>query len=427
MSENLSPRPPKLWTRDFTIITVGSVISMMGSMLTVFALSLLVLDYTQSPLYFALYLASYNLPQMIMPIFSGAILDRFSRRKAIYTLDFISTGLYMVAAWVIWMGWFNFPVLACFCFVLGSISSIYNVAYQSFYPLLISPGNFSKAYSISGLLENLAVIMVPVSALIYRAVGIVPILVADGMTYCIAAILETRITAHEEYVETQKLTANAGAPTGRRLLQDIREGFQYLIGERGLLMVAVYFTFSALSQGAATAVTLPFFKSHFLDGASVFLTGEYLFLIVQGASVLGRGLGGIFHYRVQMPARWKYRVALGVYLLVGIIGGTYLYLPIGAMIPVFFLYGLLGITSYTIRISATQSYVPDEKKGRFNGAFNMLSTTGNFTGTLLAGALTELLPVRQVLLGFCMLEAVMALVLIGGNRKFIAPIYNRQQ
>lgn len=38
--------------------------------------------------------------------------------------------------------------------------------------------------------------------------------------------------------------------------------------------------------------------------------------------------------------------------------------------------GLLGVTSYTIRISATQSYVPDEKKGRFNGAFNMLNTVG---------------------------------------------------
>lgn len=427
MKDTHSTPPQKLWTRDFTIITVGSVISMMGSMLTVFALSLLVLDYTQSPLYFALYLASYNLPQIIMPIFSGAILDRFSRRKAIYTLDFISTGLYLLAAWVMWMGWFNFPVLACFCFVLGSISSIYNVAYQSFYPLLISPGNFSKAYSISGLLENLAVIMVPVSALIYRAVGIVPILVVDGLSYLVAAILETRIQGREDYLETRRLAEGSAASTGRRLLRDVREGFQYLLGEKGLLMVAVYFTFSALSQGAATAVTLPFFKSHFLDGPSILLTGEYLFLIVQGASVLGRGLGSIFHYRVQMPARWKYRVALGVYMAVGIIGGIYLYLPLPVMIPLFFVYGLLGITSYTIRISATQSYVPDEKKGRFNGAFNMLSTTGNLAGTLLAGTLTEFIPVRGVLLGFCLLEAVMALVLIGGNRKAIAPIYNRQQ
>ena len=37
-----------LWTRDFTIITVGSVISMFGNALAGFAISLFVLDYTES-------------------------------------------------------------------------------------------------------------------------------------------------------------------------------------------------------------------------------------------------------------------------------------------------------------------------------------------------------------------------------------------
>ena len=39
---NTDPKP--LWTRDFTIITLGSVVSMLGSVLAGFAMSLLVLD-----------------------------------------------------------------------------------------------------------------------------------------------------------------------------------------------------------------------------------------------------------------------------------------------------------------------------------------------------------------------------------------------
>ena len=35
---------PKLWTRDFTIITAGSVISMFGNAMSGFAMSLMVLD-----------------------------------------------------------------------------------------------------------------------------------------------------------------------------------------------------------------------------------------------------------------------------------------------------------------------------------------------------------------------------------------------
>lgn len=97
------------------------------------------------------------------------------------------------------------------------------------------------------------------------------------------------------------------------------------------------------------------------------------------------------------------------------------------MMLMLFFVGVLGVTSYTIRISATQSYVPHEKKGRFNGAFNMLNTVGSLTGQLMAGALTTVLMPRTVLLGFMLLTAVAAIIFIGGNRAAVSAIYNRQQ
>ena len=47
--------PAKLWTRDFTILTLGSVVSMLGNALCWFAMDLMVLDYTGSTLMYALY------------------------------------------------------------------------------------------------------------------------------------------------------------------------------------------------------------------------------------------------------------------------------------------------------------------------------------------------------------------------------------
>jgi len=413
-----SPKP--LWTKDFTIITLGSVISMLGNALSGFALGLLVLDLTGSPFLYAIYIALYTLPQIFMPIFSGAVLDRFSRRKTIYTLDFTSAALYTLLAFILSRGWFNFTMLALFCFVLGSINSVYAVAYQSFYPMLISEGNYSKAYSVSSMLESMVFFMTPVSALVYNSVGIVPLFLIDAVSFFIAAVMETRITAEEKYIAQRQAEEEAGQSSGLRLLRDIKEGFQYLAGERGLLAVAIYFTFSALSQGAASAVTLPYFRSTYQNG-------EYLYMLVQGAAILGRTLGSAIHYRVKLPTQWKFTIALWVYITIGLIGGFYLYLPIPVMLVLFFLYGILGITSYTIRISATQSYVPDEKKGRFNGAFNMLSTVGSFSGTLLAGALTTVMPVRGVLTAFLLVEVAMAALVIGGNKKSVGAIYNRQQ
>ena len=53
-----------LWTRDFTIITAGTVVSILGNSISGFALGLLVLELTGSTFLYALYLVMYNLPKV---------------------------------------------------------------------------------------------------------------------------------------------------------------------------------------------------------------------------------------------------------------------------------------------------------------------------------------------------------------------------
>ena len=413
-----TPRP--LWTRDFTIITLGSVVSMLGNALSGFAMSLMVLDISKSTLLYAIYIAMYTLPQLFMPILSGAVLDRFSRKKTIYSLDFLSAFLYALMAVFLSTGWFSFPLFAAYCFLLGSIQSTYMVAYQSFYPLLISEGNFQKAYSIASVLETLSAVMVPVSAFLYRQIGLSPLLAINALCFLLAAIMETQIRADETYLETQKETREAELRAGRQMLRDVREGFAYLRSEKGLLAVAVYFAFSAVCGGISTVIVLPWFKS-------VYENGEYLYMLVWGMALVGRALGGMVHYRVNIPPGYRYRAALTVYIVISVLEGVYLFTPIPVMMALCFLIGIGGITSYTIRISATQSYVPDERKGRFNGAFNMISTAGALVGEVLAGVLTLVMPERVVLLSAMLVCALAAVVFIGGNREHVAHIYNRSQ
>ena len=419
MNESGRPSHP-LWTRDFTIITVGSVVSMLGNALSGFAMSLMVLDISKSTLLYAIYIAMYTLPQLFVPIFSGAILDRFSRKRTIYTLDFISAGLYVLMAGVLATGWFSFPLFAVYCFILGSIQSTYMVAYESFYPLLISEGNFQKAYSIASVLETLSAVMVPVSAFLYRLIGLAPLLAVNGLCFFIAAVMETRIRADEEYLITQKETRQEELKASRQMLKDIRDGFAYLLSEKGLLAIALYFACSAVCGGISSVIVLPWFKSNYDNG-------EYFYMLVWGMALVGRALGGLVHYRVTIPAQHRYQIALTVYIVISVLEGVYLFTPIPVMMLLCFLVGIGGITSYTIRISATQSYVPDERKGRFNGAFNMLSTAGALVGELLAGGLALVMSERVVLLIAMLLCALAAVIFIGGGREHVSYIYNRSQ
>lgn len=405
-----------LWTRDFTIITVGSVISMFGNTLSGFAMSLLVLDYTDSSMLYALYIVMFTLPQVIMPIISGPLLDRFSRKKTIYTLDFVSAALYLAVGLLLSRGWFSFPLFAVYIFIVGSIEAVYYVAFDSFYPLLITEGNYQRAYSIASVLETLSNVMVPVSAIIYRTLGIAPLLMINALCFFGAAVMETRIGAEEEYIERQKSHVT-GNTVMSRFFGDLKEGFEYLWTEKGLLAVAVYFTFSAISSGAANVITLPYFKDAFDDG-------EFIYMIVWGMAVAGRAIGGLIHYRFRIPAQYRYAIALSVYIILSFSEGFYLYWAIPAMQVACFMSGFLGVTSYTIRISATQRYVPDEKKGRFNGAFVMLNQVGMLSAELLAGALGTVFDPRHIITGFMLMNALAAVVFIGGRKKEISEIYN---
>ena len=416
----MDEKKTSLWTRDFTILTGGTVVSMLGNSLGDFAMSLMVLDVTRSTLLYAVYLAMYSLPQMIMPVFSGAILDRYSRKKTIYTLDFISAGLYLGMAALLKSGWFSFPVFALFCFTIGCIISIYMVAYDSFYPLLITEGNYQKAYSIQSILDTLTMVMVPVSAFLYNGIGIAPLLFANGICFFIAAVMETQIKTEEEYIETQKLTALEGASKSRQMLVDMKEGFRYLMDEKALMAVSVYFAFMFLTGGIENVITLPWFRDNYSNG-------EYIYMLVWGCAALGRSLGGGFNYKVKIPAEKRYSLAFAIYIFTAVVEAFYLFLHVPVMMALLFFVGVGGVTTYTIRISAVQSYVPDEMKGRVTGAFNVMIMAGMLLGEAIGGVASEFVPARAIIVVAFLLQALLAFIVIGGNKESISELYNRTE
>ena len=68
------------------------------------------------------------------------------------------------------------------------------------------------------------------------------------------------------------------------------------MSEKGLLRVAIYFTFSMLASGASQVITLPYFKSTFDNG-------EYIYMLVWGMAIFGRAIGGGIHYKIKLPVQ----------------------------------------------------------------------------------------------------------------------------
>lgn len=423
----MEPKRPSqgLWTWDFTIITVGSVISLIGGVLSNFGMSIMVLDYTGSVFLYALFNASYQIPMLVCPVLAGPYLDRMSRKKAIYRLDFLSAGLFAGLFLLLRTGWFSYPALLAFSLVRGSIDSIYLVAYDSLYPNLVEEHNLSKAYSISGMLQSIMMMAYPLGAMAYEVLGgVEPLFAINAVCFFIGACFERCVRHQETHMDAAPAAYGAGAL--KRFGRDLKDGVGYIAGEKGLLAITLYFTATFFSGNGAGGLHLPFFRSHAAQFAAWPVAAVTLYTIVSAFSEAGRVAGGLIHYKVKLPAGKKFAVAMTVYALINLIDGVALFLPIPLMAAVMFLYGMLGVTSYNIRIAATQSYLPDQRRARFNGAFQMLTSLGSLCGALLAGTLAEVLPERAVVVLFSLVGQVAAWLIMFRRRREVAAIYNRE-
>ena len=69
----------KLFSRDFSLLVIGQIVSILGSAVLRFALNLYILDLTGRADIFGLLIAVSAIPAILFTPLGGAIADRFSR------------------------------------------------------------------------------------------------------------------------------------------------------------------------------------------------------------------------------------------------------------------------------------------------------------------------------------------------------------
>lgn len=396
---------------------------MLGNSVSGFAIGLVVLDYTKSTFLYAFFMVMYSLPKIVIPLFAGPYLDRYSRKKVIYTLDFISSIVYFFIFLFIYKGLFNYGVLLSITIFIGIIDGIYQIAYESFYPNLISKGNYSKAYSISSMIYPLAAFMVPVASFIYISMGTTAFLfLFNSISFFIAACFETRISYKENHMSESK----EDKFSFNDYKSDFKDGINYILKEKGLLVITIYFCITMFAGSGYETVLLPFFKNHPEYFSNIAIDVVTLYTIVTGFGVFGRLIGGFIHYKFKYPVKKKFIIALCVYLSIAILESFQLFLPVPLMILSFFTIGIMGVTSYNIRISSTQSYVPDCNRGRFNGIFQMICVAGSIAGQLVAGSLAEFISERSIIVIFMSINILAVIFVMYRGRNHVKAIYNRK-
>ena len=127
----------RLFTRDFTLMTVGQIISLFGNAILRFALSLHVLALTGSAAVFGGILALSMVPTALLSPLGGILADRLPRARIMVILDF-STCACILLFDALFARSGNLAAVTLFMVLLSLIQAVYQPSVQASVPTLVA-------------------------------------------------------------------------------------------------------------------------------------------------------------------------------------------------------------------------------------------------------------------------------------------------
>ena len=401
----------KLWTKNFTLIIVATTLGSIGGIAANFALSFLVFDETGSTFSAALVLAIEFIPCFLIPLVFSTWMDRLPRKPFLVIGDLVNGILYALMGIYLLRFQFSYIGYLGFSLLLSSVGAFDDLAYSSIYPNLIPENMKDKGYAFSSTLyPTLRVLMLPLAAVLFEAVGVAVILLIQSGLSVSAAIIESRIDVIEHTRMTRKDFSI------KLWWKDIQDAYRFLRQEKGLRSIYAYLSFAnGLHDGYS-----PLLVAYFRTTAGLTAT-MYSFFSV--CFFFGRLLSGIVRYFRQVAPNKRFSLVFRIYLAYQAMDVALLWLPYPLMLVDRGAFGFLGNSSATLRRATVQKYIPDEYRARINAFESMLLTGTAGILSLIVGALGEIMDYRLCMTMMASITILLCFLLIYRNRGAVKTVY----
>ncbi|MEX3747337.1 MFS transporter [Lysinibacillus xylanilyticus] len=212
----------KGFSKDFNLMVIGQIISILGSALLRFALSLYVLDITGRADLFAVLFAISSIPILLAP-FGGAIADRFNRRNLMVIFDFTSSIIVFVFFVVLAIGNSSIFLIGVVMVLLSFVSAMYAPTVMASIPVLVEEEKLEQANGIVNGIQALSNVAAPVlGGILYGMIGLKVLVIVSGLFFFLSAILEM-------FIQIPFMQREQNGHIISTLVNDLKEGFSYVV------------------------------------------------------------------------------------------------------------------------------------------------------------------------------------------------------
>lgn len=356
MQTTFKPSP-----RDFNLMVLGQIISIFGSALLRFALSLYVLDTTGSEALFATLYAISNIPMLLAPL-GGAIADRFNRRNLMVIFDFTSSAIVLGLFLFILAEYAPIALIGIIMVLLSIVSALYTPAVTASIPLLVEDSKLEGANGIVQAVQALSAVAAPVfGGMLYGAFGVQTFVIISCAAFFLSAVMEIFIKIPFDKREHKGNIVST-------IFMDLRDGFTYVINKSFIWKAMVLAALINLVLTPLLIIGGPIILRVTMQSTDT-MYGVGMG-IINFASILGALTIGIIGRKIQVKALYRWIAALALLLVPITLSILPHFLKLG-FYPSFVLF-MLGIVPIAIVatvlsifiITKVQKVTPNENLGK---------------------------------------------------------------
>ena len=181
-----------LKNKNFILVILGNLVSLIGSNIQQFVLSLYVLAITGSATLFATMLAIAILPRIILSPIAGVFGDWFDKKKSIVILDLVNA--FILFAFAIYL-FYNEDLTIGLIYLLVILLEITEIFFHSsmsvVIPSVVEKEQYLEANSLRTMIISFGTLMAPIlGAIIYGAFGLLIAILINAVSFLISAISE---------------------------------------------------------------------------------------------------------------------------------------------------------------------------------------------------------------------------------------------
>lgn len=334
----------------------------------------LVYQLTDSSLLLGLIGTLQFLPMMLFCLPIGAIIDRHSKKKILFWVQFIMMLNAMVLAFMVWNGKVTYGSIAVQAFILGVLNSIDMPVRQSFMVDLASKQHLMNAIALNSTIFNAARVIGPaVAGLVFSYFGATVCFLLNGISFIPVLFNISRISSEGKPKEGK---------TKGRIRTEIFEGLVYIAKNptisTTMMLVALCNTLIMNFN-----VMVPVMAKTVLQGDSK----SYGFLMTAlglGAFIGALSLAVNSHKGLRIKLLMGAYLALSVFIFILGFQSQYIFAFI-----FFICAGWCMTTALSCSNTSIQANAPDNMRGRIMSVYSLVLGGSVPIGSMYAGSMCE--------------------------------------